>query len=243
MEKLTLATLIIEQFEVIVKFDNITQTIAIVATAVFTAMAAWAAKVSAEASKQQLEQQVRNVDHDNFFGVLAGLEKAHQIAFLSRGGLYENLRNSEELVIKYRKITDEANHYLEQLVAGDIFRETSPNIVNGTKRSPEYYEQLVDYARELCHDFMFDFVITSDTDFIKTHTGFKLPIDHHDPDKFIFTINTVINEILGYKDSSILQDGVSITRNRESGYFDAFKAKYTDISVDQTSAYQYIRAD
>ena len=204
-------------------------------TAIFTAIAAFGAWKSAMVSQSQISLQEKLTHREHFFTLLDSLEVAHEVVFIRRNKLYLNLEDHISLRNSYlRKISDYQKK-INACIEGDIKLEASSTYKG---KSSLVYEMLIDYVREVSHEFCFDFK-TKNYDYVVTFTGAKVPIDSNEPDNFVFKLDTIVQELLGYKDLNILDYDYSLGRKHE-GYFAPFKNKYTST---ESKLYKYIHRE
>jgi hypothetical protein len=238
---LSLGTIVVEEVNFILKADNLIETVGIVVTAICTLLAARAAMKSADTSKKQLQMSLSNADQVNFFGLLDALEKAHGIRFLTRGALYEELKDLDTYVNLYKSESAAVDRTVDDVILFDTRVKTNPKFVGNSGKSPELFEAYFEYAKEISLLFKFDFDISEETDCVVVEPiGIKIPIYSRDPDKVVYVVDAVANEILGYKNPEIHQHGIGVTRKRDSEYFDAFRDKYKN---SQGGEYQYVVAN
>lgn len=238
---MSLGTIVIEEVNLILKTDDIIETIAIVFTAIFTLLAAIAAMRSANISKTQLLTSLNNADKVDFFGFLNALEKAHHIRFLMRSALYEELKDLDSYINSYKSKSTEVNKALDRIIQFDTLVKSKPNFVGELGKSPDLFEEYFSYAKEISILFNFDFDIQKENDYVVVEpVGIKVPIYSGDPDKVIYVVDAVANEILGYKNSEIHQLGIGVNRKRDNEYFDAFRNRYQN---SQGGNYQYVVAN
>lgn len=241
---LLLGTITIEEVKLIFKMDAVVESIAIVLTAIFTFLAAWAAMKAAKTSQKQLETHLSNVEKINFFGLLDALEKAHKVVFLSRVSLYAELKNPESYSKKYRDLSKNTNKCIKEAICHDAEIKAMPNYRGNTGKSPCVFEFYFHHVERISVLFEFDFIIPNGTDFvILGQIGVKIPIYKLDPDKVVYIADTIANEILGYKISSMHEECLGAERMRCFEYFKAFKDEYSVKEVKSGKEYQYISAE
>lgn len=213
------------------------QTVAIVLTALFTLLAAWAAMCSAKTSERQLKESLNRADQMNFFGLLDALEKAHHIRFLSRGVLYEKLKDFNEYIRLYELYAKSTNKSINSVISIDNNIKTQVNFVGNKGCSPKLFEAYLDYAKNISLLFEFDFVPSNTHDYVTVSPiGIVIPIYPLDPDKVVYVVDTIANEILGYKDTETYGKGIGVQRERNFESFEAFKS---DCKGQNNSQYKY----
>ncbi|EJE8695003.1 hypothetical protein [Vibrio vulnificus] len=237
---MSLGTIVVEEVNLILKVDDFVETVAIVLTALCTFLAARAAMRSAEISKTQLLASLNNADQVNFFGLLDALEKAHGIRFLTRGALYEELKDLGSYLELYKSKSAAANTAIERVIKFDSEVKSRPGFNGRLGKSPDLFEVYFDYAKEVSLLFQFDFNIPEENDFVVLDPiGIKVPVYDRDPDKVVYIVDAVANEILGYKNSDYHLLGIGVSRRRDVEYFEAFYNEYKD---SQSGEYQYVEA-
>lgn len=233
---MSLITLVVEEVKFVFDIDGIVQTIAILLTALFTAVAAWGAMRSAKTSERQLATSLNTADQVNFFGLLDALEKAHNIRFLTRGVLYEKLKDINGHVKFYESYTNSANQSIKQTIHHDSTKKLT-NYAGEQGKSPCLFEIYFDYVKDVSLLFEFEFIIPKGSDYtVIGGIGIIIPIAVLDPDKTVYIVNTVANELLGYKDPTFYEKGIGVSRKRDFEYFNAFKYKYRE---QKYTEYQY----
>jgi len=207
--------------------------------ALLTAVAALGAWKSALASQEQIQLQKELSDREHFFTLLDSLEDAHNIIFIKRNKLYHDLKDEGALFSYYKKQVDECQAEVKGIIERDKESELSSTIQRYQGKNCCLYRRLIDYATAVSATFGFNFKIDN-CDYIRKVTGAKIPIDPYDQDLFIFTLDTVVTELLGYRKSDILGYGYGIQRSLDTnGYFEPFKKEYVKHTDEY---YKYICA-
>ncbi|WP_139093590.1 hypothetical protein [Vibrio celticus] len=203
-----------------------------------TAIAAYGAWNSAKASQQQIVIQKNLVDKEHFFALLDSLERAHDIVFFSRNKLYSNLSDFNEMFERYEKRTEACTKQIKSVLAQQKMFANSKSLKGNLEKSSTIYEALVDYARELSYEYCFNYHIHRN-DYIVTFAGAKIPIDKDDQDRFIITLNTVVEEVLSYRKPDVFNYSEGINRGlyKSHSYLEPFKKKY---SHGDNETYKYV---
>ncbi|ANP78452.1 hypothetical protein A134_18995 [Vibrio crassostreae 9CS106] len=198
-------------------------------TASLTAIAAYGAWNSAKASQHQIVLQKNLADKEHFFALLDSLERAHDIVFFSRNKLYSDLSDYNEMFERYEKRTEACTKQIESVVVQQQMFTNSENLKGNLGKCSTIYEALIDYAREVSYEYCFNYRIHRG-DYIVTFAGAKIPIDKDDQDRFIITLNTVVEEILSYRKPDVFDYSEGINRGlyKYHSYLEPFKKQYSN---------------
>ncbi len=218
--------------------DGIVQTIAIVLTALFTLFAALAAMHSARTSARQLQTSLNREDKINFLGLLDALEKTYDIRFLTRGILYEKLKDFNIYIKSYESYVNSTNDTVKRVFSFDTEIKTGKNFKGEEGESPELFKAYLDYVKDVSLLFEFEFVIPDGSEYVIEYShGIVIPIYSIDPDKIVYVVDTIAHELLGHKDTKIHEQDLGVNRQRSFEYFEVFRSKYKD---QKYLLYQYI---
>ncbi|HAS6064842.1 TPA: hypothetical protein I7135_22195 [Vibrio vulnificus] len=198
-------------------------------TASLTAIAAYGAWNSAKSSQHQVVIQKDLSDKEHFFALLDSLERAHDIVFFSRNKLYSDLSEYNEMFERYEKRTECCTKQIKSVLAQQQMFANSKNLKGNLEKCSTIYEALVDYAREVSHEYCFNYRVHS-CDYIVTFTGAKIPIDKDDQDRFVITLNTVVEEVLSYRKPDVFgySEGINRGLYKDHSYLEPFKEKYSN---------------
>ncbi|MGR4992155.1 hypothetical protein ACPV3U_21545 [Vibrio rotiferianus] len=207
-------------------------------TASLTAIAAFGAWNSAKASQYQIVMQKNLADKEHFFALLDSLERAHDIVFFSRNKLYSNLSAYNEMFERYEKRTKACTKQIEAVLAQQKMFARSTKLEGNLEKCSTIYETLVDYAREVSYEYCFNYRI-NECDYIVTFTGAKIPIDKDDQDRFIITLNTVVEEVLSYRKLDVFDHSEGINRGlyKYHSHLEPFKKQYSN---GENENYNYV---
>ena len=212
--------------------------LATLATALFTAVAAYAAMKSARISKEHLIKQTVQFELESFYKLLDSLEKVHKIVFIQRNKLNQDIRDIKELYDNYERLVKNVERSSQAIESFDTSAELDKTEPTGYKGDKSLYCSYIDFAREVSLIFHFDFLIKNNDDYVITSSKIKIPFKEYDPTNFLFISSLIANEILSVKmePEEIIETPQLYISDK---HFECFKKYY--IASNNQSNYRYIR--